>query len=314
MKLIDVTLRDGGHAVDFKWNINLVKDYYNLMSNFKQISFIELGYWKQQSKSKNTYYNLNFNHIKKITGKKNFRNISIMIDYHYCKKDLDEYPDYKQKKIGMIRMCSRKEDIYEALKFAEVLKKKTKLNVSFNVFNTTNYKKNELIEVCKLISKTNLNYVYFADTHGDLDLHESHALFKKPINILQKSNKDVGFHLHDHSGKAYYNFKYLKKMNINMSDTSIRGMGKGFGNLRLENVIDKKNLSTLASFIVKYEKNLTMYQDPYTLISSKNKISDNYAKQANKLRYNVKKFDNIASKINGSKKDSYDSKILSNEK
>ena len=30
-----------------------------------------------------------------------------------------------------------------------------------------------------------------------------------------------------------------------MSDTSIRGMGKGFGNLRLENVIEKNTWSKL---------------------------------------------------------------------
>ena len=39
---------------------------------------------------------------------KNFKNISIMIDYHYCSKNLLDYPTNKQKKIGMIRMTSRK--------------------------------------------------------------------------------------------------------------------------------------------------------------------------------------------------------------
>ena len=36
----------------------------------------------------------------------------------------------------------------------------------------------------------------------------------------------------------------------------------------------------IVEFIRKYEDKLTMYQDPYTLISSKWKVSDNYAKQA----------------------------------
>ena len=49
-----------------------------------------------------------------------------MIDYHYCSKKISDYPDDSQKEIAMIRICSRKEDIPKALKFAENLKKYTK--------------------------------------------------------------------------------------------------------------------------------------------------------------------------------------------
>ena len=53
-----------------------------------------------------------------------------------------------------------------------------------------------------------------------------------------------------------------------------------------------------------------MYQDPYTLISSKWKVSDNYAKQARNKNLSIKKFDKICSKITGGKKDSFDKKII----
>ena len=165
-----------------------------------------------------------------------------MIDYHYCSKLLTDYPRFNQKEIGMIRVCSRKEDIKKALKFAEILKKYTKINVSFNIFNTTNYSQAELIKTCKLVAKHKLDYVYFADTHGDMDLEKAFLKFKKPISILKKSGKRVGMHLHDHSGKAYFNFRQLKKYNINMCDASLRGMGKGYGNLKLEHIVKSKNL------------------------------------------------------------------------
>ena len=88
-----------------------------------------------------------------------------MIDYHYCSKNLHDYPTNKQKEIAMIRMCSRKEDIKKALEFGERLKKYTKINVSFNVFNAANYSSKELLNTCKLIAKYKMDYVYFADTH-----------------------------------------------------------------------------------------------------------------------------------------------------
>lgn len=110
MHLIDVTLRDGGFAVDFDWPIKFAKEYYNTLSGFSGIKYLELGYWKQTSKSKNLFYNLNQDVVNQITNKTGKQNVSVMIDYHYCTHNLAEYPTDKQKEIDMIRLCSRKED------------------------------------------------------------------------------------------------------------------------------------------------------------------------------------------------------------
>jgi 4-hydroxy 2-oxovalerate aldolase len=236
-----------------------------------------------------------------------------MIDYHYCSKRLSDYPSFGQKEIGMIRICSRKEDIPEALKFAEILKKHTKINVSFNIFNSTNYSKSELIKTCELVAKYNLNYVYFADTHGDMDLEKAFPRFQKAISILNKSGKKVGMHLHDHSGKAYFNYRLLKKYKIDMCDASLRGMGKGYGNLKLEYITESKNLRVLTDLINRYDKLLTMPQNIYTLITASYKISDNYALQGKKLNVPILKFIKICSNIKSRYKDNY-SDIFFNKK
>ena len=77
------------------------------------------------------------------------------------------------------------------MEFSEKLKKYTGLNVSFNIFNTTNYSNKEL-RVSKLVSKYKIDYVYFADTHGDMDLEETYKKFLKPLLILSKSGKKLG--------------------------------------------------------------------------------------------------------------------------
>ena len=71
MKIIDVTLRDGGHAVNFNWDISFAREHYNILSKIPEIKFIELGYWKQTKKSKHPFYNLNYDFVENITGKKN---------------------------------------------------------------------------------------------------------------------------------------------------------------------------------------------------------------------------------------------------
>ena len=58
MKIIDVTLRDGGHAVKFNWSLKLAQDLYSLMSKVKNVQYVELGYWKQKAKSLNKFYDL----------------------------------------------------------------------------------------------------------------------------------------------------------------------------------------------------------------------------------------------------------------
>ena len=311
MQIIDVTLRDGGHVRDFNWPINFAKDHYKAMCKIPEIKFIELGYWKQKFKSSNTFYNLDLNKVKKITKEKKLKNVSIMVDYHYCLKKLEEYPTRgNQKEIAMIRICSRKEDIPKALKFAEKLKIFTKLNVSFNIFNSTNYSTKELLEVCNLVSKYKINYVYFADTHGDMDLEKLLVKFKQPLRILEKSGKKVGMHLHDHSGKGYFNYRQLKNYKIYKCDSSVRGMGKGFGNLRTEHIINQKYYNIVAEHIKKYNDLLTMPQNIYTLITSKFGLTDNYASEAMRRNMNINDFSKLCKKVSGKYKDNYNKKYF----
>ena len=310
MRIIDVTLRDGGHAVNFDWGLEFAKEYYKYLNKIKQVEIIEFGYWKQKSKSTKPFYNLNYDYVSEITGNKNLNNISVMIDYHYCSKNLEDYPTNRQKKISMIRICARKEDLDDAIFFSNELKKYTKLNVSLNIFNVANYSKNELEKSVKKVSKSNVDYVYFADTHGSMNLKRDLIMYKKNFEVLKKNNKQIGFHLHDHSGLAYYYYEQLKNYNITFTDASIRGMGKGFGNLRLENILHKKYLRIILNLIIKYEKKLTMYQNPYTLITAKYALTDNYAKAASDIRMDPREFYAKCKKIKGKDKDTFNKKIF----
>jgi 4-hydroxy 2-oxovalerate aldolase len=310
MNIIDVTLRDGGHLMDFNWDLNFTREYYNLLSSFNSVDTIELGYWKQTSKSKNDYYNLDMEKIYRVTDKQGYNNISIMIDYHYCTHDVTEYPtNDEQNEVSMIRLCARKEDINEALIFGEKLKEYTKLNVSFNVFNASNYTKAELDNIADIVSESTLDYVYFADTHGAMDVKKEFNKFENIVNTLKRNGKKVGFHLHDHSGKGYYNFMNLSDLGFESSDTSVRGMGKGSGNLRLEYITENEELTKLASLINKYDF-LKTNPNAYELITAKYSLTDNYAKEALANDIRVEDFDRFCSKIEGLDRDTYNSKLL----
>jgi 4-hydroxy 2-oxovalerate aldolase len=305
MKIIDVTLRDGGHAVKFDWDINLAREYFSVIENIDQVSFIELGYWKQTVKSTNYFYNLDQEKVENIIGSNPKKKASVMIDYHYCSKNLKDYPDSNQNAIGMIRVCCRKKDIEEGLVFVEKLKKATGLEVSFNIFNISNYTGKELLGVCEKVSKFNINYVYFADTHGSLDFRQVGETFIEPVKKLKDSGIQVGMHLHDHSGKAFLNFTLLSSIGFTGFDASTRGMGKGVGNLRLEQVVTDENLASIMDFVSKNESIFTMRESPYGMISAKYSITDYYAYHAEKRRLTIQQFEEFCKKVEGQDKDVY---------
>lgn len=306
MKILDCTLRDGGFVNDFNWDLNFAQRYYDLMSEFN-INYVELGYWKQTVKSKNPFYNFNYKYLEKITKNSQKKNVSVIIDYHYCNKDFSIYPKKGQTPISLLRVTSRKQDLDEALKFIEQLQEKTQLDVAFQIINSTNYSERELTETIEKILKYNFFYVYFADSHGNLNLYKDFYKFKPSVDLLKKNNIATGFHLHNHTNRAFLNYCICLQNEISMIDTSILGLGKGGGNLSLEDIIINENFIKLIKFISKEKNHLYLKNDLklYTTISGRLNITDNYAKEAIKKNIDIEEFYNQALLLRGVDKDTH---------
>ena len=313
MKIIDVTLRDGGFTCDFDWPLEFAKEYYALVSTLG-VDCMELGYWKQTSKSKNRFFNLDYDFVEKVTGRAGKNNVCVMIDYHYCSKNLDDYPTRSQDEIRMIRMTARKDMIDDALRFAVGLKRHTGLEIAFNIFNTTNYTDNELSNALEKVLKTNLDLVGFADTHGHLNLNKDITRYEKHFTRIKNSGKQTSFHLHNHTGQAYLNYvKCLESPSIDICDTSIGGLGKGAGNLKLEEVLPVDKSLLLNEFIDCYYDSLFKKTvSPYYLVTGKIGITDNYANQAMKMRVPMSIFSSFCQTIAGLNRDNFDSSLLEN--
>ena len=42
LQIIDVTLRDGGHAVQFDWPKDFAREYYETLSNISDVKYVQL--------------------------------------------------------------------------------------------------------------------------------------------------------------------------------------------------------------------------------------------------------------------------------
>jgi len=313
MKILDCTLRDGGFVNDFNWDINFAKRYYELMCSLN-IHYVELGYWKQTSKSKNRFYNLKEKDVEIITNKMNKQNVCVIIDYHYCSKKLLDYPKKDKSPIAMIRLTARKQDIEKAISFAKKLQDYTNLDISLQIINCTNYSKKEIDELVSKIIKNNFLYIYFADSHGNLNLIDDFYKFEKSIQIILESGKQIGFHLHNHTDRALLNYYFCKNNNINIIDTSIFGIGKGGGNLALENIISNEYLVELLTFMQKEKKHLLLNKINYLFykLSGRMNITDNYATFAISKSMPLKKFSNFCLTLRKKEKDVFNKVLIEN--
>jgi 4-hydroxy 2-oxovalerate aldolase len=309
--IVDVTLRDGGFTCDFDWPMEFAQEYYNLMSKLG-VSYVEMGYWKQTKKSKNRFFDLNMDTINEVTGGQGKNNVSVMIDYHYCSKDLNDYPTTEQNEIKMIRMTCRKDMVKEGYEFAVKLKQHTGLDIAFNLFNTTNYTDDELNSALDIVLDSNFDIIGFADTHGHLNLHRDIKRYERFFKRIKDSGKKTCFHLHNHTGKAYMNYiKCLESPYVDFCDTSVMSLGKGAGNLKLENVLDDDKSLLLNEFIHKYYESLFKKTvSPYFMVTGRYGITDHYAVQARKLNLPMNTFSSFCSTVVGLYRDNFDKTLL----
>lgn len=310
MNFIDVTLRDGGHQNNFNWPSSFVRQYLEYLQNFPEISYVELGYWKQTGKFDGPFYNLNENLLQEINSYSE-KALSIMVDYHYCSHDLLDFPRVQNfDKLGLIRVCLRKEDVREGCEFISKLKKFTSAKVSINFFNITNYSVSDLEFACAEAGKSGADFMYFADTHGALDLGEKLDIFKSFTSKIKEIGLIPGLHLHDHSGKAYFNYRMLNAAGFDATDVSLGGLGKGLGNLRLEHVFDLDGREGVLDFLLTEKDLFSMPSGPYAILTARDSITDHYAVAAEEKFELPSHFAKKLERINGKAKDNYNPKLM----
>ena len=307
MRIVDVTLRDGGFVSDFNWNLEDAKLHANTMASIG-VHVVELGYWKQTEKSSNPFYNMD----EKVLGYLSedlpqSTMVSAMIDFSYCSKNLEDYPLLGQTRLDILRITSRKQDFTEALAFAGKLKSHTGLKISFQIINCTNYSKKKLTDVAQMIVDADLDVVAFADSHGNLNLSVEMVNYRPAIEIFKENNLEWGFHLHNHTGRAALNYWVLKNEGCDYMDGSVNGLGKGGGNLKLEEIVTNENIPRLLDYMVNFSAKEMRMSLPvsYNVLCGRANVTDNYRKVG--LLHNVEFsiFQSILNKLEGDDKDAF---------
>ena len=88
-------------------------------------------------------------------------------------------------------------------------------------------------------------------------------------------------------------------------------LGKGAGNLKLDNVLCDDDAFLLNDFILKYYDSLFKKTvSPYYLVTGRYGITDHYATQARKNNLTMEKFSSFCKTVSGLHRDNFDKNLL----
>lgn len=261
-KILDCTIRDGGYYNKWNFSDRFVSEYLKLMSKLN-IDWVEIGFRKQiENKSYGKYIKTEDSVLQKINIPKNI-SLAVMIDSSDFKtseqliKLSKIFKSKKKSKISMVRIATSFEDLYYLKNIIKILKRKNYL-ISVNLMKFTLLKKNQIIKFFSKVKHMGADYFYLADSFGNClpkNLYKISKLLIKKFDISK-----FGYHGHNNFNLAHKNAIVVKKLGFGLIDTSINGMGRGAGNLLLEdftkNKLEFKQSKSLKSFIRIFMKKL----------------------------------------------------------
>ena len=235
IKVLDCTLRDGGHLNDSYFGYENIINVVNCL-NDANIDFIELGFLEDCKYDRNRARFSSASEtneiLKNIQAKKSKYSLLTQVD----KYDISKLEDSNLNKIDMIRVSFHNCYINEGIEYCKKVKEKGYI-VCCNPINFSSYSNEEIVYLVNKINEIDLDYFTIVDTFGTLLNND----FSNKLNLLSSLLRDtikIGLHLHNNLSSSFSTAQILmqtkSRFNDVIIDTSLNGMGRAPGNLKTE--------------------------------------------------------------------------------
>ncbi len=227
MKIMDVTFRE---SVLCRKQINLDA----VLSTLKKLSetgieYIEIGYLKFGS-DPNPLLNYSPDYIAKChaicRGKVKIGAMIHPDDFSPHKYDKDTI-----QQLSLIRVTTTPANMHKIRDISNYFKP-LGVKVSTNLLRASKFSDEQSLEYCAMAKGFGADFFYIADSNGHFLPHQ----VRSRIIALKKNFPEmvIGFHPHDNLGLAAVNALEAVQGGVDIVDSSLRGYGKGAGNLRTE--------------------------------------------------------------------------------
>lgn len=244
IKVLDVTLRDGGCVNNFNFGQVYMEKILKAQEE-SGVDMIEMGYLdnKNGSLQGRTQY-VNEQAVSSILKQKK-PGVTYVAMMDYGKFDVEQMQPRTTKSIDGVRIAFHKKNMHDIIPVAKCLMQKG-YEVYIQPMITLRYTDGELLELIKLVN-TELSHAsgfYIVDSFGEMRPNDMNRVLNLVDHNLIPSML-MGFHSHNNLQMSYSNACAMLQFPTNrdvMLDASIMGMGKGAGNLNTELLLEHLNL------------------------------------------------------------------------
>lgn len=317
-KIIDCTLRDGGHTTGWNFSLECVKDSYQAAAK-AGVDFFEIGYrFQNPDRNWGEFAKCNDDLLMNLIDVRPECKISVMAeagkstaeDFRICDRDLTI--------ISLVRVSSYSHNLDKAFELCEKLHKKG-YEVYLNLMAISEYKNEDFEKIRDWENASILGAIYFADSFGTFEPDD----IEKYYNILKSYGfENIGLHSHNNLQLAFANTLRAIKLNFYSVDVSIYGMGRDAGNLPAEiltGYLNKKGLNynpvPYIDVIKKYYLDL-FNQNPWgyhvkSLIGGLKNVHPTYITELFKQNLPIERTWEIADEVKKNAPISFDEKALS---
>ena len=245
IRVLDVTLRDGGCVNDFNFG-QVYMEQILAAQEASGVDVIELGYIDEAkgSLSGRTQY-ANEKVIPQCLLKHKKPGVTYVAMMDYGKFDVDHFGPRTEDGIDGIRVAFHKKNMHDIIPLGrKIIEKGYKLFIQPMI--TLRYSDAELIELIEMVNRDlpDASGFYIVDSFGEMRPNDMH----RALNLVDHNlipSMTLGFHSHNNLQMSYSNACALLQYPTNrdlMLDSSIMGMGKGAGNLCTELLLEHLNL------------------------------------------------------------------------
>lgn len=245
LKVLDVTLRDGGCVNDFNFGQTYMEKIL-AAQEASGVDIIEMGYIDENkgSASGRTQY-INEQVIPQCILKHKKPGVTYVAMMDYGKFDVDKLAIRTENGIDGIRMAFHKKNKLDIIPLGRKIMEKG-YQFYIQPMITLRYSDAELLELIDLVNKElpDAAGFYIVDSFGEMRPNDMNRV----LNLVDHNlipTMTLGFHSHNNLQMSYSNAVTLLQFPTNrnmMLDSSIMGMGKGAGNLNTELLLEHLNL------------------------------------------------------------------------
>lgn len=230
VKVLDCTIRDGGHLNSWNFSPEFVRSAYFAACK-SGADYFETGYrFHNPAKSFGKFAICDDRYLSQIFDIKNDCKLTVMIDTGKSNtKDFCECkPEYTP--IQTVRVAAYPYELLEAFKQCEELKEKN-YEVILNLMAISEYNDEHFNKLKNWNNKNILSAVSFADSFGSFVPDDIEVVVDKLKNA---GCNHLGFHSHNNLQMAFANALKAMECCVEIIDASAFGMGRGAGNLPIE--------------------------------------------------------------------------------